>query len=258
MADFPSFRLADYVLGWTTPEKCGLQAICQDCGSHNVKHGAIHPCTAGRHECNVRGWAEVPNNADVSSRISLDIAKEMLEFLGITKSRPWQPRQSGALLLEHAVMHFTSADDGLMVKRGAHLSEYAQYRHLRGRSDDRLDLDIAVSRQDVLLAVLELKTTIRSDRARGAIRNLTSTLTQHSGSTVPLAAVVTAEPLPGRLAKCAPQTGDRHAVYHVARTALAHAVEATQAATQYAEWQVAREHIRDFTELFPYLRAAAT
>jgi hypothetical protein len=255
LSDFPSFRLADYVLGWTTPEKCGLSAACADCGSHRVEHPAIRACTAGRHLCNACGWELVPNNADVSSRLSLSIAKEMLDELGITQSRPWQARQSGAGRFEKAVMHFAAAD-GLTVRHDAKLSEFTQYGHLRGRKDDRLRLDVTVSRGDVLLAVLELKTTIRSDRARGAIRNLTSTLTQHSGANVPIAAVVTAEPLPGRLASVVPRTGDTHAVFHVARKALDAAVGRVQGGSQYAEWQMAGRYVRDFGELFPFLGGA--
>lgn len=221
-----------------------------------MKHPAIHRCTAGQHACNVRGWDAVPNNADVSSRMSLDIARELLCILGITERRGWQARQSGALLLEKAVMHFASAD-GLTVKQGARLSEFIQYRHLRGRKDDRLKLDITISRDDVLLAVLELKTTIRSDRARGAIRNLTSALTEHGGDDIPLAAVLTAEPLPGRLGAVLPRRGDTHAVFHVARAALAKAVETVPCGGQLAEWRTAERYVRDFTDLFPYLRATA-
>jgi hypothetical protein len=253
--EFPSFRLADYVLEWTTPEKCGLSATCADCGSHRVSHPAVRPCVPGKHVCNAQGWELVPNNADVSSRLSLAIAKEMLDELGITQSRAWQPRQRGAGQFEKAVMHFAGAE-GLTVKHDANLSEFAQYRHLHGRKDDRLRLDVTVSRKDVLLSVLELKTTIRSDRARGAIRNLTSTLTQHSGANVPLAAVVTAEPLPGRLGSVIPRTGDTHAVFHVAREALGAAVARVQGGAQYAEWQMCERYVRDFGDLFPFLRGA--
>jgi len=256
MTDFPSFRLADYVLEWTTPEKCGHAATCAVCGSHRIEHPTIHPCTESKHMCNALGWRLVPNNADVSARISLLIAREMLDELRITQERPWRPRQQGAGRFEKAVMHFAAAD-GLTVKQNARLSEFVQYRHLRNRKDDRLRLDVTISRKDVLLAVLELKTTIRSDRARGAIRNLTSTLTQHSGDNVPLAAVVTAEPLPGRLAAVVPRTGDTHAVFHVARAALAAAVERTPCGGQFAEWRTCERYVRDFGELFPFLRTAA-
>jgi len=255
MAEFPSFRLADYVLEWTTPEKCGLAAICTACGSHAVSHPSIHACTRDKHLCNAHGWAEVPNNADVSNKLSLDIAREMLIFLKITQSRPWQPRQSGAAALEKAVLHFTKADE-LTVQQSVHLSEFAQYRHLAGRNDDKLNLDIAVSRSGILLAVLELKTTIRTDRARGAIRNLTSALSQHRGVDIPLAAVVTAEPLPGRLAAVMPRTGDSHAVYHVAKAALTHAVEATPRAVRAEDWPDTQKQVKDFSELFPFLRMA--
>jgi len=254
-AELPSFRLADYVLWWTTPEKCGLAARCADCGSRNVRHPAVHACTSERHECNRRGWAEVPSNADVSNARSLDIAREMLVSLGITESRPWAPRQSNAAALEKAVAHFTQAD-GLTVERNIHLGEFAHYRHLRDRKDDRLRLDVTVSRQGVLLAVLELKATLRSDRGRGAIQNLKTALTQRDGGPVPRVAVVTAEPLPGRLAAAAPRTGDMHAIYHVSRPALAYAVEVTSCGSQLAEWRTAQDHVRDFSELPAFLRQA--
>lgn len=263
--DLPSFRLADYVLGWTTPEKCGLLATCLNCGSHDIKHESIKRCTNTQHLCNARGWATVPNNADVSSPQSLDIAKGMLDFLQITEILPWQPRQSVAAAYERAVRHFTTTDD-LTVGRNSHLSEFAQYRHLAGRRDDRLRLDITISRAGILLVVLELKTTIRSDRARGAIRNLVSTLTEHSGADIPLAAVVTSEPLPSRLLAVVPQRGDTHALYHVARGALQHAIRTSPPMTRkhganqaglVEQWEEAEKYVRDFRDLFLYVQSAA-
>lgn len=255
MSDFPSLRLADYGLEWTTPEKCGLAATCADCGSHRIEHPAVCPCTPTRHLCNIKGWEFVPNNADVRSRQSLDIASWMFELLDIRRSQPWQARQHGAARFEAAAAHFAAAD-GLTVRRNARLSEFAQYRHLHGRKDDRLRLDITVSLDGALLAVLELKTIIRNDRGRGAIQNLTGTLRKHSGGRPPVAAVLTAEPLPSRLASAVPQQGDTHEVYHVAREALDGAI-GNMHGTQYAEWQSVKAHVRDFSELMPSLRGAA-
>lgn len=258
MTEFPDFHLAAYVLWWTTPEKCGLAGVCERCGSHDVRHPAIHTCTPEKHVCNVRGWAHVPNNADVSSRLSLDIAKEMLGVLNITQVHEWQPRQSGAALLEKAVRHFLEAvDDDLSIRQNARLGEFAQYRHLRGRPDDRLKFDVTVSRGNVLIAALELKTTLRADRARGAERNLHAVLTKHNGSDVPIAAVVTGEPLPTRLAQCVAEMGDRHVVYHVDRRALARAIESAPCGGQLAKWRTVEKHIRDFSELGRALRAAS-
>jgi hypothetical protein len=263
--ELPSFRLADYVLGWTTPEKCGLRATCLSCGSHDIEHTSIKRCTDTDHLCNARGWAVVPNNADVSSPLSLDIAKGMLESLNITQTLPWAPRQSAAAAYERAVRHFTTTED-LTIGRNSHLSEFAQYRHLAGRRDDRLRLDITISRAGILLVVLELKTTIRSDRARGAIRNLVSTLTEHSGADIPLAAVVTSEPLPSRLLAVVPHRGDTHALFHVARSALQHAITTVQPPSKEArrdqvspveQWEEAGKYVRDFRDLFLYVQSAA-
>jgi NgoMIV restriction enzyme len=252
----PSLRLADYVLGWTTPEKCGLRAVCLDCGSHNVQHPNIKQCRPDQHVCNALGREDVPNNADVASRPSLEIAVAMLEFLEIKGRWEWEPRQRVAAAYEQAVRHFAETDE-LEIRANAHLSQFAQYRHLAGRREDRLCLDITISRSGLLLVVLELKTTIRSDRARGAIRNLTSTLTEHSGANVPIAAVVTSEPLPSRLLAVAPHRGDTHKLYHVARRALVHAVEAVASPAQLADWRDADKYVNDFNELFLYVRTKA-
>jgi hypothetical protein len=255
MTELPSLRLADYVLWWTTPEKCGAVAVCADCGSHRVEHPAIRACTTEKHLCNARQWRHVPNNADVSNPASLDIAQAMLSELNITQVHEWQARQSSAALLEKAVRHF-AAGDGLMIRQNARLGEFAQYRHLRGRPDDWVNLDVTISRDSMLIAALELKTTLRADRARGAKRNLHAVMTKHDGSNAPIAAVVTGEPLPGRLAKCVAEMGDRHTVYHVDRQALARAIEATTRGGQFAEWRTIEKHIRDFSDLLAAVRTA--
>lgn len=257
MSEFPSLRLADYVLEWVTPEKCGLTAICPACGFHGVDHPAVHPCTASKHVCNARGWDQVPNVADVSNKLSLDIARDMLSFLGITAGRQWQARQTGGQKFEAAAAHFIEQASGLTVKRGVLLSEFAQYRHLRARRDDDMHIDIAASRRDVLVAALELKTTLRSDRARGAVRNLRAALTLHNGHMIPLAAILTAEPLPSRLKSVIPQTGDTYRVVHVAREALADAVgQLPLGKGEFADWQIAGPYVRDFASLTESLRGA--
>lgn len=256
MNDFPSLRLADYLFEWVVPEKCGLTATCPACGFHGVSHPAVHPCTADRHPCNKRGWRQVPNVADVSSPHSLDIAASMFNFLGVTDGREWRPRQTGGQKFEAAVEHFIRQGTGLNVRRGVRLSEYAQYRHLRTLGDDDLKLDIGADRDGVAVALLELKTTLRSDRGRGAVENLRKVHGQCNGRNVPVAAILTAEPDPGRLKAVAPKkTGDRYQVIHVARDALAEAVACLAAGTsQYADWQTAGSYVRDFGDLLADLR----
>lgn len=267
MTGVPSFRLADHLLYWTKPEKCGLGGECGNCGSRTVRHPAIHECTDLNHACNVKGWSTVPNNADVSNKGSLEIAKGMLDFLGVQKIQDWQARQTAATFFEAAVRSYITLDD-LVVRRGSRLSEFAQYRHLAGRHDDDLRLDITVSNSNTkLLAVLELKTTVRSDRARGAIRNLTGALHQHQGRDIPIAAVVTAEPLPSRLLSITPQTGDTHLVFHVALRALTRVVtlpgepdrdgwiaRPVLSKRSLAQWEKSRIYLRDFSELTPLLQ----
>jgi hypothetical protein len=76
----------------------------------------------------------------------------------------------------------------------------------------------------ILHASISCKWTIRSDRAQN-IRTEALNLIRNRKGHIPHLAVVTAEPLPTRLASLALGTGDLDCVYHFALAELQEAVE---------------------------------
>lgn len=81
-----------------------------------------------------------------------------------------------------------------------------------------------VSSMPILHASISCKWTLRSDRAQNARTEALNLMRNRKGR-VPHIAVVTAEPLPGRLASLALGTGDIDCVYHFALEELQNAVE---------------------------------
>lgn len=83
----------------------------------------------------------------------------------------------------------------------------------------------AVQTRSLLHAVISCKWTLRSDRAQNARSEALNLIRNRKGRT-PHIAVVTAEPLPGRLASLALGTGDIDCVYHFALPELLETLEA--------------------------------
>ncbi len=86
---------------------------------------------------------------------------------------------------------------------------------------------------DLLHASISCKWTIRSDRTQNSRAEALNLLRNRKGR-APHVIVVTAEPLPSRLASIAMGTGDIDCTYHVALHELEHAVAASR-------WDDARE-----------------
>jgi NgoMIV restriction enzyme len=80
----------------------------------------------------------------------------------------------------------------------------------------------------ILHASVSCKWTLRSDRAQNARTEALNLIRNRKGR-VPVIAVVTAEPLPSRLASLADGTGDVDRVYHIALYELEEAVSRTVA-----------------------------
>ncbi len=97
----------------------------------------------------------------------------------------------------------------------------------------RSSLRSVVNQRPLLHASLSCKWTLRSDRAQNA-RSEALNLIRNRKGRLPHIAVVTAEPLPSRLASIALGTGDIDCVYHFALNEL---IDATAA----AGWHDARE-----------------
>ena len=107
----------------------------------------------------------------------------------------------------------------------------------------------------LLHAAVSCKFTIRSDRVQN-VRHEGVILTRHRRGRQPHIVVVTAEPLPTRLAAIARGTGEIDAVYHVALEALQTAtkVAGTQAQQDALAEIVGQHRLLDVTELPTTLR----
>jgi hypothetical protein len=102
----------------------------------------------------------------------------------------------------------------------------------------------------LLHAVVSCKWTIRSDRAQNS-RSEALNLIRNRKGRLPHIAVVTAEPLPSRLASIALGTGDIDCVYHFALPELVAAVEAENHgdATESLHMMVEGRRLKDISDL---------
>lgn len=102
----------------------------------------------------------------------------------------------------------------------------------------------------ILHASISCKLTIRSDRSQNA-RTEGLNLIRHRKGHTPHIAVVTAEPMPTRIASIALGTGDIDCVYHFALTELTAAVKEldNEALTETLEMLVEGNRLRDIADL---------
>jgi hypothetical protein len=102
----------------------------------------------------------------------------------------------------------------------------------------------------ILHAVISCKLTLRSDRAQNA-RSEALNLVRNRKGRLPHITVVTAEPLPSRLASLALGTGDIDCVYHAALDELKVAVEAVgnDDTRESLDQMVAGQRLRDIADL---------
>ena len=99
-------------------------------------------------------------------------------------------------------------------------------------------------------ASISCKWTLRSDRAQNA-RSEALNLIRNRKGRLPHVALVTAEPLPSRLASIALGTGDLDCVYHFAMPELVKAVEAydSDEALRLIRMMVDGGRLKDITDL---------
>lgn len=102
----------------------------------------------------------------------------------------------------------------------------------------------------ILHASISCKWTIRSDRAQNSRAEALNLIRNRKGR-VPHVTVVTAEPLPSRLASLALGTGDLDCVYHLALPELQHAVQTIEAddAAETLRLMVEGNRLRDIADL---------
>jgi len=109
----------------------------------------------------------------------------------------------------------------------------------------------AVQTLPLLHASISAKWTIRSDRSQNSRTEALNLIRNRKGP-LPHIAVVTAEPLPSRLASIALGTGDIDCVYHFALTELMHAVHSDPKADDAKEMlriMIEGKRLRDISDL---------
>ncbi len=215
---------------------------------------------------NKLGWEQVPNNADIDNRESLQLSAAILELLSAHAGQelPVPPPSPGALL-EEAVRvdlarELEARDNSRRwtAQRGAFVTDYSQYVHLLHLNqlvidnptlsvtigqDYLIQPDVVIGLEDVptvnglplLHAAVSCKWTIRSDRVQN-IRHENNQMVRHRRGRQPHLVAVTAEPLPSRLAAIARGTGEVDAVYHIAYDELHAAIQASNNRAQRAAW----------------------
>lgn len=217
-----------------------------------------------------------PNSADGDNQPSIRIAKAILESFGIAEGTG----VSGDLgtQLELGVEEWLRNELPALApnrnwsfghKRA--VTEFVQYEHL-ARIQKIIDTDptqtlkaeigtdyvikpdvtigLSIALGNLLHASISCKWTIRSDRVQN-IRHEAVILTRHRRGRQPHIVVVTAEPLPSRLASIARGTGEVDAVYHVALAPLTAAVQAHASAGQRSTLDelVDQDRLKDLTDL---------
>ncbi len=126
--------------------------------------------------------------------------------------------------------------DGKLVDRG----DFPQHTPLRKKNND----------SEILHASISCKWTIRSDRAQNSRTEALNLIRNRKGNT-PHIAVVTSEPLPGRIASLALGTGDIDCVYHFALSELQTAVQSVGNETdrEQLEMMINGRRLRDIVDL---------
>lgn len=119
-------------------------------------------------------------------------------------------------------------------------SRYPQHTPLRKKN----------SESELLHASISCKWTIRSDRAQNARTEALNLIRNRKGNT-PHIAVVTAEPLPSRIASVALGTGDIDCVYHFALPELQTAVRevGNETEQEQLEMMINGRRLRDIVDL---------
>lgn len=192
-----------------------------------------------------------PNICDKDSEQSVSISEHILDQLGLP-APGFVPSSSPGTQLEHAIeKHLAATLPALnpsavweVRSKANPISDFEQYSHLAALSeaineDETGTLRVVVGgdylvKPDVtvgegspkrLHASVSCKWTLRSDRAQNA-RTEARGLLAHRKGRAPHIVVVTAEPLPSRLASLGFGTGDIDALYHVTFEELLDAVQA--------------------------------
>ncbi|WP_026248399.1 NgoMIV family type II restriction endonuclease [Streptomyces sp. LaPpAH-108] len=237
------------------------------------------------------GWRKldsgeiVPNSADSNSTPSKELARRILDSLEVPPGivLPDTPKNLGPKL-EQAVtadlsetVPETDPSRAWQIGHKKVVADFSQYTHL-GKLEQAVHKNPVLSadlgrdyliRPDVtvgvpgdplldtvpfLHAAVSCKWTIRSDRVQN-VRHEFLQMIRHRRGRLPHLVVVTAEPMPSRIAAIARGTGEVDAVYHIAFDALREAVKDVGSKQQQNDLAeiIGQGRLRPYEELAPTL-----
>ncbi|MFI1913261.1 NgoMIV family type II restriction endonuclease [Nocardia sp. NPDC020380] len=237
------------------------------------------------------GWKSgkkglLPNTADTSNKPSIAIAAAVLDNLGVPRGiasgivdpksgRPLEVAVASDLAAE--IPKLSPGRIWMIPKSAKPITNFVQYEHLKRvdllvNSYEELKAALGtdyIIKPDVVVglhsgengdlpflhAAVSCKWTIRSDRVQN-IRHENNQMIRHRRDRLPHLAVVTAEPLPSRLASIARGTGEVDAVYHIAYDALDQAISSLAKSgeitnDQLSDWHEVKVHsrVRPYSDL---------
>jgi len=250
---------------------------------------------------------DAPSIADVGSKLSIQLAKDMLQRIGVSVHKEKINGQTAGKRFEDITKEYLEAAFGMLkhLRPGkwvysvqGNISDFAQYAHLatlteliQSSRELRTTLGNYVVKPDIVIgrmpfsdesinkngvvvdseglpkltpvrekntphplpflhASISCKLTLRSDRSQNARTEGLNLIRNRKGHT-PHIVIVTAEPMPTRIASLALGTGDIDCVYHFALHELREAVHATgnEAVIESLEIMIEGNRLRDIADL---------
>ncbi len=251
-----------------------------------------------------RVGTDIPSNADRDSKLSVAVARALLELLPCGEGpKVPSPQRSGRIFEELVLEFLRKSFEALQHLRPgkwvysvhARITEFVQYEHLADLNtalsehptlratlgDYLVKPDIVIAREPandaeinrnqklvseevatltplraanqrarILHASISCKWTIRSDRSQNARTEGLNLIRNRKGS-APHVAIVTAEPLPSRIASVALGTGDLDCVYHFALYELQTALNEVgdESSRDMLDLMIRGKRLRDISDL---------
>ena len=197
----------------------------------------------------------VPHGGQTLGReFEFEVANDLRSRLKQANNRVWDVQHPGRPLAEFEQYQHLGVLDQIIDDDDTGVLALAIGRDYEVKPDVTVGEKVPQHALPLLHATVSCKATIRSDRAQN-VRLEAFMLNRHRNGRLPHIVVVTAEPLPSRLASLCRGTGDIDAVYHLALPELRAAVAAVGNEEQQSmlDELVAQRRLLDYSDLISTL-----